>query len=42
MYSNYEIGVLVKGENAWKLAELMDVLASRGKAVATLSKLGSR
>jgi phosphatidylserine/phosphatidylglycerophosphate/cardiolipin synthase-like enzyme len=29
MYGNHEIGLLIKGENAWKLAKVIDVLSSR-------------
>jgi cardiolipin synthase len=27
MYGNYEIGLLLKGQHAWKLAKVIDVLS---------------
>jgi phosphatidylserine/phosphatidylglycerophosphate/cardiolipin synthase-like enzyme len=27
MYSNYEVGLLIEGEPAWKLAEIIDCLS---------------
>jgi len=29
MYSNYEIGLLIEGKTAWKLAEIIDFLSSK-------------
>jgi len=31
MYSNYEIGLLIEGEAAWKLAEIVDTLGIKLK-----------
>jgi cardiolipin synthase len=31
MYGNYEIGVMLRGQRVWKIADIVDILAGMGK-----------